>query len=158
MKKRSTSMRRISRMDYEKCGKGWWVRITRGSDVIAHRMFRDRGFGYSYTGKKKALVAAKTWRDRAERQIWGKARPYTHGQPFRDLIQTNNKSGKTGVFYGVGHFKKGYCYPFWAATWCSKHKNKIERFYVHLFSSSKKAKEAAVRFRLGIEKKFKGGR
>ena len=156
MRKRNISMRRISRMDYDKCGKGWWVRITKGSDVIAHRMFRDRKYG----GKFRALIAAKAWRDRAERQIWGKIRPYTYGQPFRDIIQANNKSGKTGVFYGAGCFSKGkgYAYPFWAATWSVKCKHKIKRFYVHHFSSGKKAKEAAVRFRLGMEKKLKGGR
>lgn len=117
-------------------------------------MFTDKHYG----GKRKALIAAKGWRDRAEKQIWGKIRPYTYGQPFRDLIQINNKSGKTGVFYGAGHFKKGkkYVYPFWAATWSSKYNNKIKRFYVHHFSSSKGAKEAAVRFRLGIEKKLRG--
>ncbi|MBA7706238.1 hypothetical protein ES703_115089 [subsurface metagenome] len=154
MRKRNASMRRISRMDYDKCGKGWWVRITKGSDVIAHGMFRDRKHG----GKEGALIAAKRWRDIAERHIWGKIRPYTYGQPFRDLIQVNNKSGKTGVFYSVGRFKKGYTYPFWAATWSIKCKNNIKRFYVHHFSSSKKTREAAVRFRLDVEGKLKRGR
>jgi len=137
-------------MDYKRCVKGWWVRFTRGEIVFSHHMFKDRGFG----GKRKALVAAKKWRDKMEKVIYGGLRPYTYGQPFRNLIQINNKSGKTGVFYQAG-YNQGHYYPSWTATWTGESgERRIKRFYIRHYHSSLAAKRAAVRFRMKMERKM----
>ena len=149
-RRRNVEMRRISRMDYEGCAKGWWVRFTKGGVVFSHHMFKDKGFG----GKRKALIAAKNWRDKMEKVLYGGMRPYTYGQPFRNIIQINNKSGTTGVFYQTG-YSKGYYYPSWTAAWKERNGNqKVVRFYIHHYSKSSDAKKAAIRCRKDFERRL----
>jgi len=145
---KSNEMRRITRMNYTRCSKGWWVRIILGI-VITHGLFKDNELG----GKRKALMVAKSWRDMTERYVYGELRPFTYGKPFRNLIQINNRSGKTGVFYQTGYVK-GYNYPSWTATWSINGHNKIKRFYIHNYPSNAKAKQAAIEFRVQMEKKL----
>jgi hypothetical protein len=152
MKKRDEEMRRITRMDYKKCGKSWWVRICEKGSVVSHMVFADSKFG----GKRKALIEAKRWRDKTEVEMFGEIQPYTYGKQFRDMIQVNNTSGKTGVFYGAGYTDRGkYCYPFWAATWVDRDGSKrVKRFYPHHYPSGMLAMEAAINFRVDKEKKM----
>jgi hypothetical protein len=149
IKPKKHEMRRIARMDYPRCAKAWWVRIYKGCVMVSHHTFLDSGWG----GKRKALKEAQKWRDKMEIQILGGC--YTYGKPYRNMIQKNNSSGKTGVFYQTGYVR-GYYYPSWTATWCDNGVPKLERFYVHHFSTSMDAKQAATKFRRGMEKILEG--
>ena len=145
IKPKKFEMRRIARMDYPRCGKGWWVRIYKRCLLHSHRTFNDQEYG----GKRKSLKEAQAWRDIMEKRILGGK--YSYGKPYRNMIQKNNTSGTTGVFYQAGYVK-GRHYPSWTATWCDEGINKIERFYIHHFSSCLDAKIAATKFRKSMEK------
>lgn len=54
--------RNITRMDYER-NHGYWVRFQRGTGLTS-ASFSDAAYG----GKRKALAAARAWRDRVLRQ------------------------------------------------------------------------------------------
>lgn len=50
-------MRFITRLDTSACG--WWVRVYKGGNVVASRLFSDS----VHAGKRKALKAAQRFRD-----------------------------------------------------------------------------------------------
>lgn len=60
-------MRAITRFDYGKTH-GWWVRFQRGvgsEKSVTSALFSDA----KWSGKRKALDAAKKWRNRTEREV-----------------------------------------------------------------------------------------
>lgn len=64
-----TRHRNITRIDYGR-GRAWWVRFQRGASGRPGREVISRHFADStYGGKRKALAAAKKWRDRTARRV-----------------------------------------------------------------------------------------
>lgn len=106
---KSLSMRYIRRVDSGH--HAWKVQIKR-ANVVWHKYFTDAQHG----GKRRALAAAKVWRDELLPRISGpQYEVWKREQP-----RSNNTSGVGGVWRGVRRSSKGgrvWEWPYWQAFW-----------------------------------------
>ena len=104
--------RNIIRLDRQNGG-GFLVRVTRKGKLRSD-YFRDADHG----GKRKALLAARKFRDDLEK----KHRRYTSKQLAKKL-RSNNTSGEAGVRYVEEvdtRWESQPCYGYWIAQWSPK--------------------------------------
>jgi hypothetical protein len=127
-----TEMAYITRMDYAKTAKGWWVRfvLTNNGDqkTVAQKSFSDSNY---IDGKEEGLFFAQEWRDYKYKELIedGIIRGYqaTYGEnipPAYIYPRPDNKSGVVGVERVDFHYLKtidGRLHPVhtfcWKATW-----------------------------------------
>jgi hypothetical protein len=139
-----TEMAYISRMNYEKTAKCWWVRFVRTNNgrqkFVAQKSFPDSKY---IDGKEEALFYAQEWRDYKYNELiengiiqgyqarYGASIPpaYIHPRP-------DSKSGVVGVEKVDFHYLKnirGTLHPVhsfcWKATWVEYdiHQGKLRR-------------------------------
>lgn len=125
------------------CG-GWEVRMQRRG-IKTMRYFADSVFG----GNRKALVAAKQFRD----QIEAESRHYS----VKELAQNpsvRNQSGVVGVrlhkeIKTWGNYQ--HYYWFWVAQWTDGHGNRKTRsFSVHQYGDEEAYQMAVAARRKGV--------
>lgn len=120
-----SEMRRITRMDYPHAV-GWWVRIYAGGELLAQKMFSDAERG----GRKKALIAAKDWRN-AQEIAFAKQIASTKSSLGRaiHLKNSRNLSGVVGVAPDLS--KDRTRVAAWRASWTDEGgARRFERFSV----------------------------
>lgn len=107
MTKRSSTMRNITRIDYEKRNQhGWWVRIHRDGRMI-QKFFSDFG----HRSEHKALREAKKYRDELLRE---------YPKPERGNMFNRRSSRNTSGYPGINKTssrRKGRTYTVWQASW-----------------------------------------
>lgn len=135
--------RNIIRLDRETTSGGYLVRVTRKGKLISD-YFRDDEYG----GKRKALKAAKDYRDELEATKKG----YSAKQ-LAKRERANNTSGVTGVRLVTEvdpRWPSEPEYKYWVAQWSpSKGVRKTKRFSVQKYGD----KEA---YRLAVKARNKG--
>lgn len=144
---RKNPKRNISRIEtYSAAGKmygGWEVRMQRRGKKT-EKFFADNSYG----GKRKALNAAKLFRDELER----KSRKYSVKE-LAEKPSSRNKSGIVGVRLHQQKDTRGdyvYHYWYWVAQWTDGHgRRKTKSFSCHTHGDE----EA---FRLAVEARAKG--
>lgn len=144
---RKNPKRNISRIEtYSDAGKmygGWEVRMQRRGEKT-EKFFADNAYG----GKRKALNAAKIFRDELER----KSRKYSVKE-LAENPSARNKSGIVGVRLHQQKDSRGdyvYYYWYWVAQWTDGHgRRKTKSFSCHTHGDE----EA---FRLAVEARTKG--
>lgn len=118
---RPGSMRYITQMDYERT-RGWWVRFYSGTELLASKLFSDRKCG----GTRKALRAAKVWRDANEGQ-WV---PFKPGCPVFTQRNRRNVTNAVGVALRIQPTRKGRARFCWAALWSEGGRQRTRSFGV----------------------------
>ncbi len=95
-------------MDHEKV-KGYWVRVVK-EGRLHQRLFSDGQYG----GSRKALAAARAYRDALRQRLFGK-----HAESGRRVCTTfaNNSSGVVGVHYVEKHRGNSVSKAY-VASWC----------------------------------------
>ena len=136
------SNRNIIRLDRQTTG-GYLVRVTRKGKMRSG-YFEDKEYG----GKRKALLAAREYRDELE----SKHKSLTSKQ-LAKRVRSNNTSGEPGVRY-VEEVDQRWdskpCYGYWIAQWSPrKGVRKTRRFSVLKYGDD----EA---YRLAVQARRKG--
>ena len=146
--KKPNSNRNISRIDFknrkgELASGGWEVRFHRRGKKI-EKFFADNRFG----GRKKALLAARLYRNETE----AKLPKYT----VHELSKTPSRRNQSGVV-GVRRHEQtdirgewGYTYAFWVAQWTDE----LGKRRTRSFSANHYGEEEA--FRLAVKARRKG--
>lgn len=105
--------RNITRLDYGSTH-AWWVRFTRGSrgdgQTVVSRMFSDGVYG----GNRKALGAAKKWRDRMSRKVpppvkGGTPAPVPPGYGYVRRTTIQRRVGTSDVWLAWIRLEDGRC-------------------------------------------------
>lgn len=134
--------RNIIRLDRQNGG-GFLVRVTRKGKLRSD-YFRDQDHG----GKKKALLAARKYRDELEAKY-----KRVSSKELAKRVRSNNTSGEPGVRYveEIDHrWDSKPCYGYWIAQWSPrKGVRKTKRFSVLKYGDD----EA---FRLAVKARRKG--
>ncbi|TWT49336.1 AP2 domain protein [Rubripirellula amarantea] len=132
--------RNIIRLDRETASGGFLVRITRKGKLTS-QYFRDEDYG----GKRKALAAAKEYRDKIEATKKGYST-----KELAKRARANNTSGITGVRLVTEvdpRWPSEPEYKYWVAQWSpSKGVRKTKRFSVDKYGD-KEAYRLAVKAR-----------
>lgn len=124
----------ISRLDQEeKHNHGYQVRVTHKGLKVGARFFPDKSLG----GPRKALAAAKAYRDEVVQQ---------HPEVLDRALKKPRKVPQSEV-PGVTHVRssKGGKYFYWQAAWFVKGLRKTRKFSILRFGDAK-AKELAEEF------------
>ena len=137
--------RNITRIDAS--AHGYWVRVMRRGECFS-KLFSDGEYG----GKRKALKAARDYRDQLVDDLADKEQ--TRKQRA-EIVTSRNYSGIPGVRYIEETSRKGdreYVYGYWEAQWSPKpYVRKKRRFSVKKYGD-KKAMELAIEARAkGVE-------
>ena len=101
--KRYRNIRRID--DASRRTYAWLVQVERRNHIIT-KMFSDSKFG----GKRKALVAARTYRDELVAAV-----PARNFVDYCEKKRPNNRSGVTGVSRHLVRQRSGRLIPYWYA-------------------------------------------
>ncbi|MFQ5614821.1 MAG: AP2/ERF family transcription factor [Anaerolineae bacterium] len=128
--------------------RGWQVRVPTGEPRKYHsRLFSDSKYG----SKGKALVAAEAYLEeylQAHPVILKQVPPYPFGYK-KGILQSNNKSGRSGVCRTHSyHGRTGKKQEFWAA-FCPigpDGRRYLKRFYI-VTHGEEEAKRLAIEFR-----------
>lgn len=134
-------MRHIYRIDHARSYTHSWLVTVQRRGVIYHRHFTDSVYG----GKRKALEAAKAYRD----HLIAKLRPLTWPE-FCRIKKKNNRSGISGVTrIDTKENSRGTLYRrrYWLAQWpIGNRKAKMKKFSIKLYGE-RGAYEQAIRAR-----------
>lgn len=132
LSRRNSSNRNITRMDHEKV-RGFWVRIVKDGEMH-QKLFSDSQYG----GKRKALDAARAYRDHLRGKLYGE-----HANSDRRVCTSfkNNSSGVVGVYY-VEKQRGQSVTRAYVASWCPKKGGPQKHKY---FSVKKLGKREAFR-------------
>lgn len=110
-------MRNIRRMDDDSRSTHAWLVQVQRHHQIAIKMFSDSVWG----GKRKALAAARAWRDEHKQATAEQA----HALWRRNRLRSNNRSGLVGVARyerkADAHGHKTGGAAFWLASWIDAH-------------------------------------
>ncbi len=142
--------RNILRIDRETHAGGYLVRVTRKGKMTSE-YFTDEDYG----GKRKALLAAKEYRDELEDTLKG----YTAQQLARK-VRSNNTSGLTGVRFVVEadpRWPSNPEYEYWVAQWSPEQGvRKTQRFSVEKYGNDKAYRLAVSARKKGVLSSSKG--
>jgi len=135
--------RNITRIDRETTG-GWLVRVTRKGKLTSW-YFNDEQYG----GKRKALTAARKYRDELEKTLRG----YTAKQLAKKK-RSNNTSGVAGVRLveeSDPRWPSEPTYQYWIAQWSPKKGvRRTKRFSVQKYGNEKAYRMALAARRKGV--------
>lgn len=92
----------------------WWVRFFGGTNKkpVAHQCFTDLNFG----GKRKALSAAKAWRDKKAAKLGKIETPNKARKKYRALARSN--TGVVGVSFIDLIDRAGRRRVYYTVNWC----------------------------------------
>lgn len=150
-------MRYIVRFEHESGNSGYWqVKFQKGSDrsgkktVVAQRTFMDRKYG----GKRKALKAAKDWRDEMAVRLNKIEQPHALFKRYQTHAQ--NSTGVVGVYHVEGADSKGRYRNHYRVEWreadeYGKRQPRAKLFTIGTANKEKVFREA-VRWRRQMEK------
>jgi hypothetical protein len=142
--------RYITRMDYAKTH-GWWVRVGATTPTPMSKLFSDGKCG----GKRKALDAARRFRNAAEKKVF---RGVPRGSARWPAFHARDKRSKTGTV-GVSYFryqrsrtsKKDPARKYWSEGYCAKWTDARGKPRNASFTIRKYGRREA--FRLAVEKR-----
>jgi AP2 domain len=131
----------IYRIDHDQSRTHSWLVTVQRRGKIYHRHFTDNVYG----GKRKALDAAKTYRD----NLIARLRPLTRLEVCR-IKKRNNRSGISGVTrIDADENNRGRVYHrrYWLAQWPTERgKARMKKFSIKLYGEQG-ARHRAVRVR-----------
>lgn len=130
--------RNIRRLDSaEKRTHGWLVQVQRRNEV-AIRWFTDNVYG----GKRKALSAARAWRD----SVLSRYSDFDHRVWRRSRKRKNNTSGIPGVgrYVVIGNRNTGRRDAFWLASWIDEQGRSRKRKFAVSCHGENQAKRLAI--------------
>lgn len=138
------ALRNIRRVDdASRSTHAWLVRVQRHNQT-AIKMFSDSVWG----GKRKALAAARAWRDEHKQAPAEQA----HALWRRNCLRSNNRSGLVGVARyerkadTYGHKTGGAA--FWLASWTDEHGASRKRKFSVKRWGERGAKQKAIEARV----------
>ena len=138
------ALRNIRRMDdASRSTHAWLVQVQRHNQ-IAIKMFSDSVWG----GKRKALAAARAWRDEHKQPPAEQA----HALWRRNRLRSNNRSGLVGVARyerkaDADGQKKTSGAAFWLASWIDAHRASRKRKFSVKRWGERGAKRKAIEAR-----------
>ncbi|WP_373079546.1 hypothetical protein [Zhongshania sp.] len=149
---KSKAMYGISRIDDETYRTHAWRVSLRRQNKLIVKNFPDKTYG----GKRKALTAAKSYRDEVVSQY-----PPTTRQQFCSTPRRHNTSGIPGVYRYAKRYKlKDGCVKelwYWEAHWPGKKPGDFEKATFPIqYYGEKGAKELAIAAREAGVQKLKG--
>lgn len=139
---KTAAFRHICRIDDPRRHTHAWVVQVQRHKHAAIKMFTDSVWG----GKRKALAAARQWRDEHTQPLG----EYQHELWRRNLLRRNNKSGLVGVARSEREALpsgKPSNAAFWQASWIDEHGiNRKRKFSVRRWGEHR-AKQMAIEVR-----------
>lgn len=138
------ALRNIRRMDDDsRSTHAWLVQVQRHNQK-AVKMFSDSVWG----GKRKALAAARAWRDEHKQALAEQA----HALWRRNRLRSNNRSGLVGVARyerkADAHGNKTGGAAFWLASWIDAHGVGRKRKFSVTRWGERVAKQKAIEARM----------
>ncbi|SCZ63521.1 AP2 domain-containing protein [Thiohalomonas denitrificans] len=108
LSRKNPANRNITRMEHEKV-RGYWVRVVKDGK-LHQKLFSDGQYG----GKRKAITAARAYRDELRRRLFGE-----HADAGRRICTSfkSNSSGVVGVHY-VEKQRGNSVSQAYVASWC----------------------------------------
>lgn len=108
LSRKNPANRNITRMEHEKV-RGYWVRVVKDGK-LHQKLFSDGQYG----GKRRALTAARTYRDDLRKRLYGE-----HADSVRRVCTSfkSNSSGVVGVHY-VEKQRGNSVSQAYVASWC----------------------------------------
>ncbi len=141
------ALRNIHRTDDDNSRTHAWLVQVQRHNQIAMKMFSDGVWG----GKRKALAAARAWRDELTQPLTEQA----HALWLRNRLRSNNRSGLVGVARYErtvdANSRKNSGAAFWLGFWIDEHgASRKRKFSVKLWGE-RGAKQKAIAARaLGV--------
>ena len=137
------ALRNIRRMDdASRSTHAWLVQVQRHNQV-AIKLFSDSVWG----GKRKALAAARAWRDEHKQPVAEQA----HALWRRNRLRSNNRSGLVGVARyertAEANGRKTGGVAFWLAAWVDEHGASRKRKFSVKRWGERGAKQKAIEAR-----------
>lgn len=142
----------ITRLDYERTGKGWWVRLGWKDGKPA---FQETVMDSDYGGKRQAGEVASKLRDEAFVDIWVEGViPPSAPRPIRTR---RNQTGVPGMSRSRTASKAGGgCFLGWKVNWREGGKAKGRSFADSSYESPFAAYRSAALFRMETEFRIYG--
>lgn len=142
----------ITRLDYERTGKGWWVRLGWRD---GRPVFQETVMDSDYGGKRQASEVARRLRDEAFVDLWVEgAAPPSAPRPIRTR---RNKTGIPGMSRSCTPSKTGAGYLLgWKVNWREGGKARGRSFADSSYESPFAAYRAAALFRMETEFRIYG--